>query len=200
MMGAAASSDARTANLANECWQMLLDLFDFRYTAAVFSFCLSDGRVKIDDTVVESADLHNYLRRCEKAAFFAATLGAATDRLIMRYSALSIDKAAGLHAAATVMLEQHCDRVMSELPGLLGLDPLLPAARFSPGYGDFSLDFQPFIIDILRADKKIGIALTEAGMLLPAKSITAVVGFSFGTGPNSGCSQCPHSQCEFREV
>jgi len=48
--------------------------------------------------------------------------------------------------------------------------------RFSPGYGDLSLDHQKGLLKYVEADK-IGISLSETMVMLPEKSITAVIGW-----------------------
>lgn len=47
--------------------------------------------------------------------------------------------------------------------------------RFSAGYGDFSLDSQKLIYDILRMER-IGVTLTKEYIFVPEKSVTAVIG------------------------
>ena len=48
--------------------------------------------------------------------------------------------------------------------------------RFSAGYGDFSLEFQRNICDALDCQRKIGITLQESLIMLPTKSVTAIIG------------------------
>ncbi|PKL15202.1 MAG: hypothetical protein CVV50_00855 [Spirochaetae bacterium HGW-Spirochaetae-6] len=48
--------------------------------------------------------------------------------------------------------------------------------RFSPGYGDLPLSFQKNLLDFLGADK-IGLTLNEGFLLIPEKSVTAVIGW-----------------------
>ena len=48
--------------------------------------------------------------------------------------------------------------------------------RFSPGYGDLSLDLQTDLIRITEAQKHIGITLSENLIMIPTKSVTAIIG------------------------
>ena len=48
--------------------------------------------------------------------------------------------------------------------------------RFSPGYGDMPLDLQGDIIAILEARKWLGLTLSEAKLMSPQKSVTALIG------------------------
>ena len=88
-----------------------------------------------------------------------------------------------------------------------GLLPQLGAGEFltppfSPGYGDWSLAAQDRVLDLLQAPKRIGLTLTEGGMLVPEKSITALVGIS--DRPEEACGQkfmrCNKTDCPFRSA
>ena len=48
--------------------------------------------------------------------------------------------------------------------------------RFSPGYGDFDLGAQRDILNVLNADKILGIKLGSNLLMTPKKTITAVQG------------------------
>ena len=62
-----------------------------------------------------------------------------------------------------------CDSIAEEYG--VGLKP-----RFSPGYGDLSIECQKEIFDILGYQKKIGLTLTDSFMMSPTKSVTALFG------------------------
>ncbi|OQC25694.1 MAG: Vitamin B12 dependent methionine synthase, activation domain [Deltaproteobacteria bacterium ADurb.Bin072] len=51
----------------------------------------------------------------------------------------------------------------------------LTRKRFSAGYGDFSLENQQTMFDMLQLGE-IGIRMTPAKVLIPEKSVTAVAG------------------------
>ncbi len=48
--------------------------------------------------------------------------------------------------------------------------------RFSPGYGDLSLEIQKNLLAYLDAHRRIGIELTENYLMIPQKSVTAILG------------------------
>lgn len=140
-----------------------------------------------------SRTLAEHLRGCEEAVLLAATLGAQTDQRIRRAEAVDMLRAAVLHACAAAMIEAYCDAVQASVPGAA-------RARFSPGYGDFPLSGQGVLLQRTQASKRIGLHLTEAGMLVPVKSITAVMGL----GPalpgeaEDKCARCGKADCAFR--
>ena len=113
-------------------------------------------------TTVEKA-----LYGCNRAVLFAATLGVQVDRLLMRTINISMSDAVILQAVAAAMIEQVCDDLQAEYNS---------RPRVSPGYGDFELSAQRDILRILDAPRKIGLSVTEALMLVPTKSVTAIFG------------------------
>lgn len=72
--------------------------------------------------------------------------------------------------------------------------------RFSPGYGDFRLSCQQFFFDALEISKRIGVYLTESFLMVPFKSITAVIGISRDPSQChiNKCMACPANNCPFR--
>jgi cobalamin-dependent methionine synthase I len=48
--------------------------------------------------------------------------------------------------------------------------------RFSPGYGDLSLSVQSDLLNVLDARRNIGLTLSDSLMMIPQKSVTAIVG------------------------
>lgn len=141
----------------------------------------------------ESRALAAHLSGCEEAALLAATLGTQADRLIQRAEATDTLRAAVLHACAAAKIEAYCDAVQEALPGAV-------RPRFSPGYGDFSLSMQQKLLDATDAGRRIGLYLTRAHMLAPAKSITAVMGLGppLAGCPQAKCARCGKKDCAFR--
>jgi len=77
-------------------------------------------------------------------------------------------------------------------------------ARFSPGYGDWNLTEQEKLFKICGAEK-IGLSLTEAFMLEPRKSVTAIIGLekisvqkNFSPEKKS-CTICDKIDCAMRK-
>ena len=81
-------------------------------------------------------------------------------------------------AAAAAMIEAWSDEVNSRIIQEAAKEGLFCRPRFSPGYGDFSLAYQSDFARILRIQKEIGVSLTESMLMMPSKSVTAVIGLS----------------------
>ena len=72
--------------------------------------------------------------------------------------------------------------------------------RFSPGYGDLSLEMQRDIFRVLDCPRKIGLTLNESLLMSPSKSVTAIIGISgeeYQQEKNK-CGVCQNSDCAFR--
>lgn len=127
-----------------------------------------DG-VIIGDEKIHSQGLRTFLKESKGCALMAATAGISADRLINRYSLCEPSLALMLDALAAATVEALCNKMCKEI------FKVSCHRRFSPGYGDFPIAYQRFIIDELDATLNIGVTLTESLMSAPSKSVTAVI-------------------------
>lgn len=149
---------------------------------------------------VKSRNLSKNLQDCSGVILFAATLGAEADMLIRRYNKLLMSKAVVMQAAAAAMIEEYCNTVNEKLREEYYKRQLYLRPRFSPGYGDFPLACQMDICSALELNKRIGITLTDSCIMVPSKSVTAVIGIS--QKPHlcniNGCEVCEKLDCMYR--
>ncbi|MBR2353129.1 MAG: hypothetical protein IKA76_01325 [Clostridia bacterium] len=110
------------------------------------------------------------LSGCGHVVIFAATVGVAPDRLMIRCGSREPVRALLYQAIGTERVEALCDAFCAELKGRAS------RPRFSPGYGDCPLSLQREIIEILGAPARIGLTVNESLLLSPTKSVTAIVG------------------------
>lgn len=145
----------------------------------------------------QSRDLDHHLRHCREGFLYAVTLGVEADRLLRRWAVQSMARAAVGQAVCAVWLDALCAQVCEAIP--TGAGEFL-TAPFSPGYGDWPLAAQKQVLDLLDAPKRLGLTLTSGGMLVPEKSVTAVVGFSDQAEEHCGqkCMRCQKTDCPFR--
>ena len=130
------------------------------------------GCVVMLDERIESNSLSRHLSGCGEAFLMAATVGIGIDRLIRTASSVSPSEGLAIDAAGSAAVEWVCD----ELCGLLQTQAGSLRHRFSPGYGDFSLEFQRSMMKYLDMAKNCGITLSDGLMMTPTKSVTAIVG------------------------
>ena len=147
---------------------------------------------------VQSKHLARALQGCSHAMLFAATIGAEADLLRRRAAVRSAARELVADAVGSAAIESFCDLMCREIAvNALGMR-FRP--RFSPGYGDLSIDTQRGLLDVLDAGKTIGVRLTDSLLMVPQKSVTAIVGLGtdgctlFGVD----CDDCSRADCEFR--
>lgn len=141
--------------------------------------------------------LANHLRGCRKAILFAATTGMELEQLRRREAVRFLPGAVVLDAVATAAVEALCDRFCADRAAELEGELLRP--RFSPGYGDLPLQLQQPLLQCLDSHRKIGLALSETMLMLPQKSVTAIVGIGTeGCTAAKGCENCEKRDCPFR--
>ena len=138
------------------------------------------------------------LRSCSHAALLVCTLGTTFDALARQVQARDFADALLLDGFGGAYVEAGCNaaerEIAAKLPGKYLTD------RFSPGYGDFSIEHQRDFSRLLDTPRKIGLTVTESCLLAPIKSVTAVIGLSPEQQDchRKGCEECSKTDCEFR--
>ncbi len=193
--------DDRVKALAESCLEELEKMVKPQSLVLEYTLTLGEnGRIDGGCFQTESKNLWKNLKDCEKILVFAATLGTGADLLIQKYSRLRMSRAVVIQAAATAMLEDYCDSICQGLKEEYEAKGLYLRPRFSPGYGDFPLENQKNLLDALEAGKRIGIKLTDSLLMVPSKSVTAVMGISLR--PHrclvKGCEACQKTDCVYR--
>ncbi len=190
------------AEAADSCAAALQTVVEPRHVRRVFPLeWVSADRFRIEGMDVVSRNLSRNLRGCSEVCLMAATLGLGPDRLVQRAEALGkMSRAVILQAAAAAMIEAYCDDVNEEIRREAAPKGLFLRPRFSPGYGDFSLEHQTELFRILEVQKKIGVTLTGSLLMMPSKSVTAVIGLSKENTHCmvQGCEVCGKQDCSFR--
>lgn len=164
-----------------------------------------DGWIEGGCFAARSLDLSKNLKDCQEILVFAATLGTEADHLLQRYNRLQMSRAVTLQAAAAAMIEDYCNQLNHSWKEAYAAKNLYLRPRFSPGYGDFSLENQRSITASLETAKRIGLTLTDSLLMAPSKSVTAVIGISripgdcAGAGREKrGCEGCDKTDCMYR--
>lgn len=128
------------------------------------------------DFALPGADIARHLEGASAVALLAVTLGYESERVIRRETALSAVDGMLVDAVASSAAESAVESLHAEVSAWASARGLHAGSRFSPGYGDLPLSVQPAFLKAIGADKLLGIGVTDAFLLVPAKSITAVVG------------------------
>ena len=149
---------------------------------------------------LEGEAIHTLLKDCDQVILMAATLGNSVERLIRRTQAVDMAGALILDACGSAAIENVCDNLCAELAA--GFAPRYLTDRFSPGYGDMPLSQQRELFAALDVTRRIGVTLTDSGLMLPQKSVTALIGVSDRpqTLRPRGCAACSlHDTCAYRK-
>jgi cobalamin-dependent methionine synthase I len=121
-----------------------------------------------------SRSLRERLDGCASALLFAATIGMEIEdrgREIAEQGDLTRSLLLDAYgSSAAIALGLAMEAKAAEL-----LAPLQPTKRHAPGYADFELEAQAPLLRLVDAGR-IGITLTEDSLMLPAKSISGVIG------------------------
>ena len=178
--------------LMDECEKMVLEI-----AAPKFLY------IELDlpcDAIMGGRDIANHLDGCEKAILMCATLGAEIDKLIRINQISDMAKAVVLDSFSSVAVEQVCnkvDEIIAEKYAGYNM-----TFRFSPGYGDYPISLQQDFLRMLDAPRKIGLTTNDNYLLMPTKSVTAVLGLSKNPieRKKRGCAICNmRGKCRFRK-
>lgn len=159
----------------------------------------TDGVLSAGGIVLAGNDIKAHLEKCTHAVFMAATLSIQTDILISRAQAVNMTDALILDTLSSAGIEQICEK--AELLIKEQLQGKYMTWRYSPGYGDFPIELQSELAAHLDAQRRIGLTVTEASLMIPKKSVTAIIGIADKPLPKkrAGCTSCDmRDKCNFR--
>ena len=134
-----------------------------------------ESELSFADVSLHSRDLSRNLAGCSKVALLAATLGPQVDALIRRHSSTDPVYASILQATGPMYIEELVDLVNEEIKKIAASQGLKTKPRYSPGYGDVSLEVQKDFFRLLPCTR-IGLTLMDTLIMAPEKSVTAFVG------------------------
>lgn len=200
-MGMHSEPDKTMLSLAEACQKKLLALVMPRYTYRVFPISPTPEGILCEGSMLllKGNDIAAHLSGCSQAALFCATLSAGADTAIRNASAEDVLAGMMTDAIASALIEQLCDGVEQEIPA--AFPEIYPTWRFSPGYGDLPLTIQADFLCAINAEKRTGVSVSDGGMLIPTKSVTAIIGLSEHPIPKGkqGCAICHLSEnCPYR--
>ncbi len=189
-------------SIISDCERKLLEAIKPEYTYRCFDIENTEKGVFLCKTALTllGKDIKEHLSGCEKAVLMCATLGTGCDGLIRKLSVSDISGHFVTNALANALIEQICDNAEKEIKEKF--PDMYMTWRFSPGYGDFPISQQADFLNVTDAGKRIGLYLSDGGMLIPSKSVTAVMGLSETPikQTRQSCSGCSmREKCSFRK-
>ena len=133
---------------------------------------------------------------------FCATIGGGVEALIRKWQLKNLSFTAMLDACASSAIESLCDSVQARLTEFYSAQGFFLTDRFSPGYGDLPIEIQPALCSALDTARRIGVSVSKSGIMIPRKSVTAIIGISENPQKHfdTGCRDCVRANnCNFRE-
>ena len=154
---------------------------------------------------LEGTSILRHLAGSSKIAVLCVTIGPELEKTSSDYfSAASYTHALLLDAVGTTAVEAAADQLNLFICREAAQKGYSCTTRFSPGYGDWQVTTQNEILRLAKA-ANVGIMSTESCMLLPRKSVTAVIGFKAkkkNEHPQESahhCRQCGLKSCHARQ-
>ena len=196
-------ADNKMLAYINDCIEENLQESNPKYIYKIFDLSFQRESILIEGTnlYLKGRDIKAHLEHSLKCVLFAATLGSSIERRIGHYKSYDLTRILVLDACATALIESVCSEIEEEIKGIgqreYGLNI---TSRYSPGYGDLSLNIQPKLLDVLEAHR-IGLTVTEDLIMIPRKSVTAIIGLQKEKGSFTGtCRKCTNrGNCPYRK-
>lgn len=165
-----------------------------------------DPCIRLMGTAVKlrGADIFRHLKDARLCAVLACTLGMENERELRALSSQRPLDAALYDAASSAYIEAAVEAMERDAARAAEAHGMSVNWRFSPGYGDCPLDAQPALVAALNATRLIGLTVTDQNLLLPTKSVTALIGLFDGEAASAhdrpSCATCRlRDACPFRE-
>lgn len=189
------------SELADNCEKRLLYAIFPKYTYRIYPLesCAEGIACKGSSLMLTGQDIASHLDGCSRAVLLCVTLSAGADRCIRAAQTENVTAGLIIDAMASAAVEQVCDLAEREI--LAELSDSHPTWRFSPGYGDLPLSLQGDFLAAIDAMRRVGVTVSDSGLLFPRKSITAIIGLSDSPvqKKKKGCAVCNLSKiCPYR--
>lgn len=199
-MGVRGEPDSSVALLLDKAEILVRESVRPKYVYRETTVELVDGGIKLGAmaSLLTGNDVKKHLAGCERAVLLAATLSSEADKLIRQAAVTNMAESLAVDCICSAAIEQVCNRAEKEI--FSEIDASYRTWRFSPGYGDLPISLQSDLLTALNAQRRIGLTATENSILLPSKSVTAIIGIS--SRPiergKKGCAVCSmRESCAF---
>ncbi|NMS91907.1 Vitamin B12 dependent methionine synthase, activation domain protein [Clostridioides difficile] len=165
----------------DECVNITKNKINPRYLSRVYPIKINkDNVVELEGTnlTLESKDIYELLKECNECVIMAATLGLEIEKEIRRHSYSDLTKGLIIDSCGTTAIEEVCDIVQDNVEKVFLEQNKFITMRYSPGYGDLPIEKNIDILNVLNAQKQIGLTITSNGIMIPRKSVVAIIGIS----------------------
>ena len=164
---------------------------NYVYRESDIEFTEKGVKLSVMENILKGNDIKKHLKGCTKAVIFAATVSAEADKLIRQAAVTDMVESLAVDCLCSTAIEQLCDKIEEDIFGRISAP--YRTWRFSAGYGDLPIESQKDFISSLNAQRRIGLTVTDNFLLIPSKSVTAIIGISENPPSDEvkkGCSGC----------
>ena len=190
-MGIRGVPEDNVAELIRRCEKRVLEVIRpaYVYRETDISFGQNGVTAACMPVPMTGKSIADHLKGCTKAVLLAVTLSAEADKLIRQTAVTDMAESLAVDCLCSAAVEQVCDIAEKEI---FSGSNYFRTWRFSPGYGDLPLELQRDFLLAVNAQRRIGLTATENSLLLPTKSVTAIIGISDKPLRHSegGCAVC----------
>jgi len=175
-----------------------------RFITSRCNVSLVENGVKLLGTniLLTGNDIKEHLKDSKECVLMGVTIGGNIEKRINLYGKTNLTKSLILDSCATTAVEEICDKLEAYIKSEAIGNGESITFRYSPGYGDLLLDVQKDIINTLKAEKTIGLTVSAHNLLMPRKSVTAIIGLipKDKEVKKKGCEVCKnYENCSFRK-
>jgi len=199
-MGVRGEPDERITAILDTCEPIVRKRLRPAYVYREVEVTFADDGVHLSGVNVPltGKDIRSHLSGCKKAIIFAATVSAEADKLIRQAAVTDMTESLAYDCLCSAAIEQVCNRAEEEI---FAGSKVYRTWRFSPGYGDLPISLQKELLYALNAQRRIGLTVTANSLLIPSKSVTAIIGVSdepITQHKKGGCAECNmRGRCAF---
>ena len=190
--------------LIDEMRKEILEVAKYKYTYKIVELVKDDkGVVSLKEGILPLTgdSIQKHLTNSKYAVVMAATLGVELEKRLNYYGKTDLTKNFILDNCGTQMIEEVCDGIEEEVKEKLG-EGYYYTFRYSPGYGDYPISVHRQVVDFLDGYRRIGLTVTPSNLLLPRKSVTAIMGVQLEPFESEfdRCGAClAREYCKFRK-
>ncbi len=146
--------------------------------------------------------IRHHLKDSHEVILVTGTLGISVDQYLRSIQLTDMKKAVMSDAIASVAIENILDQVCAQIGQHLGDHEFL-TDRFAPGYGDLPIELNGPLAHLLDTKRQIGLTVSEQGIMIPRKSILAILGVADRIQPQftRGCATCTQkTDCNYNKA
>lgn len=202
-MGVRGEPDSQVSALLDRAMEMVIGNVRPQFVWREFGTEQRDEGIALtgSELILTGKDIARHLQSCKRAVLMAVTLSSEADKLIRKTAVTDVALSLAVDSVCSAAVESACDMAETEI--FSAIDAPYRTWRFSPGYGDLPLDLQSKVLAALNAQRRIGLTATDSSLLIPSKSVTAIIGISDVPVEQrkSGCEVCNLSEsCNYRRI